>query len=85
MLIQDVASEFFVYLDAEQGCSPATIAAYRSDLKLFREFLSERETPLEVKDVTPDVLRTYVAAMSAQGLAPATRARRLHALRSLWR
>jgi site-specific recombinase XerD len=85
MLIQDVAREFFVYLDAEQGCSPSTTAAYRSDLKLFSEFLNNRETPPEVEAVTPDVLRSYVAAMSAQGLAASTRARRLHALRSLWR
>jgi site-specific recombinase XerD len=85
MLIQDVAREFFVYVNAERGCSPATISAYRSDLKLFCEFLRERGTPPEVEAVTPDVLRSYVAAMSASGLAPATRARRLHALRSLWR
>lgn len=85
MLIEDVAREFFVYLDAEQGCSPASIAAYRSDLKLFCEFVEARETPPDVEAITPDLLRSYVAAMSAQGLAPATRARRLHALRSLWR
>jgi len=85
MLIEDMAREFFVYLDAEQGCSAATIAAYRSDLKLFREFLQNDETRPIIEAVTPDVLRRYIAAMSAQGLAAATRARRLHALRSLWR
>ncbi|NLO04753.1 MAG: tyrosine-type recombinase/integrase [candidate division WS1 bacterium] len=85
MLIEDAAREFFVYLHAEKGCSPATVAAYRSDIKLFCEFLRDRETPPEIEAVTQDLLRNYVASMSALGLSPATRARRLHALRSLWR
>jgi site-specific recombinase XerD len=84
MLIEDVAREFFVYLDAEKGCSPATVQAYRSDLKLFRKFLQADETPSEVESITPAVLRRYIANMSEDGLAAATRGRRLYALRSLW-
>lgn len=84
MLIQDAAREFFMYLDAEKGCSPATIGAYRSDLKLFLEFLQDAGCPLEVEQVTPEVLRRYLAGMSAAGLSASTRARRLYALRSLW-
>lgn len=84
MLIEDVAREFFVYLDAEKGCSPATIEAYRSDLKLFREFLRDDGTVPHVGAITPEVLRRYIADMSAGGLAASTRGRRLYALRSLW-
>jgi len=84
MLIEDVAREFFVYLDAEKGCSPATIDAYRSDLRLFRQFLQDEGWSSGVDDVTPGVLRRYLAGMSAAGLSASTRARRLYALRSLW-
>lgn len=84
MLIEDVAREFFVYLDAEKGCSPSTIEAYRSDLKLFLAFLQEDSCPAEVERVAPDVLRRYLASMSAAGLSASTRGRRLYALRSLW-
>ncbi len=84
MLIEDVAREFFVYLDAEKGCSPATIEAYQSDLKLFRRFLRSDGTPQQIEAVTPAVLRRYIAGMSEDGLAASTRGRRLYALRSLW-
>lgn len=84
MLIEDAAREFFVYLDAEKGCSPATIEAYRSDLKLFRKFLRSDGTSQAIEEITPEVLRRYIAAMSSAGLAASTRARRLYALRSLW-
>lgn len=84
MLIEHVVREFFVYLKAERGCSPATIDAYRSDLKLFCEFLRADGTPQEIDAITPAVLRRYIAGMSDDGLAAATRGRRLYALRSLW-
>lgn len=84
MLIEDVAREFFVYLDAEKGCSPATIEAYGSDLKLFLRFLRGREVQAEVGSVTAKVLREYLADMSARGLSASTRGRRLYSLRSMW-
>lgn len=84
MLIEDVAREFFVYLDAEKGCSPATVEAYASDLKLFLRFLADRGRTAEVKSVTAAVLREYLAEMSARGLSASTRGRRLYSLRSMW-
>lgn len=84
MLIENVAREFFVYLDAEKGCSQATVEAYRSDLRLFLRFLQGDGCPAEVERVAPDVLRRYLASMSAAGLSASTRGRRLYALRSLW-
>ncbi len=84
MLIEDVAREFFVYLDAEKGCSPATIEAYRSDIRLFSQLLRSTGHTPEVEAITPEVLRQYLAAMSTAGLSASTRARRLYALRSLW-
>ena len=82
--IEDVAREFFVYLDAEKGCSRATIEAYASDLNLFVEFLVQRDRGAEVEAVTAELLREYLADMSARGLSASTRGRRLYALRSLW-
>ncbi len=84
MLIEDVAREFFVYLDAEKGCSPATIDAYGSDLRLFLAFLQDDGCCPDLAHVTAEVLRRYLARMSVAGLSASTRARRLYALRSLW-
>ncbi len=60
------------------------VEAYQSDLKLFAGFLQDAGLPVEVEQVTTDVLRRYLAGMSAAGLSASTRARRLYALRSLW-
>ena len=68
MLIEEAAREFFVYLDAEKGCSPATVEAYGSDLKWFLAFLRGVGCAPTVDTVTPDLLRKYLADMSARGL-----------------
>jgi site-specific recombinase XerD len=59
-----------------------TRRAYRSDLAPFAAWATARG--LEPPDLTPRLLRRFVAAQSEQGLAPATLARRLAALRGLF-
>lgn len=84
VLIREVADEFFLYLEAERGCSPLTVTAYQSDIDLFIDFLNGEGVPPTVADVTPRLLRQFLLAMKRDGLAASTRARRLYALRSLW-
>lgn len=84
MSIREAAQEFFLYLEAERGCSPLTVQAYRSDIDLFVAFLGESEVDPQVASVEPHLLRQFLLAMKRDGLAASTRARRLYALRSLW-
>ena len=74
---------FLDMLAAERGAAANTIAAYRRDLEHFAEFLAARETALE--QTAPADLVAYLRAASAEGLAPASRARRLSALRQLYK
>lgn len=75
--------QFLDMKSAERGASPNTLAAYRRDLDAAcaaleaagRTFLSAR--PLD--------LQTTLRAWSAEGLSPASRARRLSALRQLYK
>lgn len=84
MSIREAAQEFFLYLEAERGCSPLTVQAYRSDIDLFVAFLGESGVDPQVASVEPHLLRQFLLAMKRDGLAASTRARRLYALRSLW-
>jgi integrase/recombinase XerD len=59
--------------------SPRTVDAYRRDLGQLRERLGK---PLA--SASTDDLRTYVAGLRAEGLAPATIARRISAARSFF-
>ncbi|OGD72522.1 MAG: hypothetical protein A2Y64_03195 [Candidatus Coatesbacteria bacterium RBG_13_66_14] len=68
---------FLAHLAGERGCSPATIAAYRSDLCS----IERRAGPLD--GLTPAALVAYLREEREAGRAASTIRRRLAALRSL--
>jgi site-specific recombinase XerD len=78
------AEEFLACLQHEKGCSPLTITAYRSDLSQFLQFLGEQRVPATISNITTVVARQYVASVSRAGRKPATIARRLASLKSLF-
>ena len=79
----DPVADFLTHLALERRASPHTVAAYRGDLRELHAFLGERGTAVD--DAGPDDLIAFSEALSARGLAPATRRRRLAAARSLLR
>ena len=75
--------EFLVWLAAERGRSPNTLASYRRDLRHYQAWCSERGA--DVLTIGLDDLRQFVAERKASGLAPASVARQLAAIRMLHR
>jgi len=73
---------YLAALQAEQGVSPHTLAAYRRDLTDFLAFVPKRR-PLAA--VTPDDVIGYLGALRARGLRASSVARRLSSLRGLYR
>ncbi len=75
-----------LYLDmlsAERGSGVNTLAAYRRDLEDFSHFLSG--IGRSIATAKTDDLRAYLAALSRRGMLAATVARRLSAIRQLYR
>jgi integrase/recombinase XerD len=68
---------------AEIGAAPNTLAAYDRDLRDFESWLAGVARGLDT--ATRDDVESYLVACDAQGLARATRARRLSAIRQLYR
>jgi len=68
---------------AEQGAARNTRLAYGRDLADAAGWLAQRGGALA--SATRPEIETYLTHLDAQGLAPATRARRLSALRQLYR
>jgi site-specific recombinase XerD len=68
---------------AARAAAARTRRAYRADLAPFAVWASAQG--LDPADVTSRLLRRWVAGESSRGLAPATVARRLAALRGLFR
>src|ERR1700741_3079288 len=74
---------FLEMLAAERGAAANTLQAYRRDLEDFLGFLGRRAKPIAV--VAPAEIGAYLRALSEAGLAPASRARRLSAVRQLFK
>src|SRR5215831_4606588 len=74
---------FLEMLAAERGAAPNTIEAYRRDLEDFLGFIKERGQ--ELTRVAPAEIGAYLRARSEAGLAATSRARRLSAIRQLFK
>src|SRR3984957_18933810 len=73
---------FLDMLAAERGAGKNTLAAYGRDLEDFADHLSGRRS---VATATTDDIRAYLGELASRGLQPATVARRLSAIRQLYR
>src|SRR3954471_11691556 len=78
-----LADLFLDMLAAEQGAGDNTLDAYRRDLDDFSNFLSQAE--LGFADAGTEALRDYLADLDARGFKSSSVARRLSAMRHLFR
>ena len=80
---QSLIELFLDMLAAERGASANTLDAYRRDLTDFAADLAAAGTDVAAAD--SDSLRAHLGRLAKRGLAPATSARRLSAIRQLYR
>jgi integrase/recombinase XerC len=86
--MSELARQIERYLEelARGGASPHTVAAYRSDLRQFLEFLSPPEmAPPEPPAIDLLILREWLAALYGMKLEAVTIRRKLAAVRGLFR
>src|SRR6202043_2938702 len=74
---------FLDMLAAEQGAGPNTLDAYRRDLTDFSEFLAKSGRGFASAETQS--LRDYLADLDARGFKSSSAARRLSAMRHLFR
>src|ERR1700675_4702868 len=74
---------FLDMLAAEQGAGPNTLDAYRRDLTDFSEFLAR--SGRDFAGAETQALRDYLADLDTRGLKSTSVARRLSAMRHLYR
>lgn len=88
--MQVIFNRYTNYLEAERNASLYTVRNYTTDLlgspriKGFFTFLTERGTK-SLNEVDRSLLRDYLAYLMEQGLAKASIARKLSAIRSFYR
>lgn len=76
-------SEFCGYLQVEKGSRPATVEAYRRDLLQFAEHMELRDGVL--MGATQEDVRAFLAGMRANGVESRSLARKLSAIRGMYR
>lgn len=74
---------FLEALAAERGAAPNTINSYARDLNDFYGFVEAKGHAFET--LSRDDIEAYLIRCEAEGLAKSTRARRLSAIRQLYR
>jgi integrase/recombinase XerD len=84
MAISDpLVDAFLEMLAAERGAAANTLEAYRRDLENFSGFLASRNSM--IAGTRPADVAAYLKSLAEQGLAASSRARRLSALRQLFK
>ena len=82
----DSVALFLLYLDAQKGYSPATVAAYGTDLHGVHVFLERRDKGLhDPSAVTKNDVTAYLADLHRRKLAKSSVCRKLSALRAFYR
>ncbi len=84
IVLDDLIDRYLQSLRSVRRASDHTVAAYGADLAAFAEF-AEQGGAVSAEDVTLVLVRAYLARLAEADYAPATVARRLSALRSLYR
>ena len=77
--------QFADYLRLERNYSPKTVASYRRDLVLFRQFLADTDVGLDLLTADRDTVRLWVVDMMDKGEKSTTVNRKLSTLRSFYR
>lgn len=79
-------NDFLTYLEVARNASAHTIRSYRADLEDFAVFISERYPDYRLSDESFDIVGTaYLAVLKRSGLTDRSIARKLSALKSLYK
>lgn len=76
---------FLEHLAYERNYSEQTVAAYRSDLCQFWEFLESESLDLEPEEVTAEPIRDWIVALMDKGYTATSVNRKLSSLRAFYR
>lgn len=79
MADKELVDQFLEMLAAERGRAANSLSAYRRDIENFLEY-----TPDPLLETNSESIRSYLAALHADGLKVSTVARRLSAIRQLF-
>lgn len=84
MGIDDAIDQFLIYIKVERGLAPNTVTAYATDLAVFSRYLAQRSIHAP-GEVSSRIVVDFLMEQSDSGLSSRSQARRLVAIRGLFR
>jgi len=81
--MQKEIKAYLSYLEFEQNASPLTIKQYAHTLKLFTEFMNEKNTKLN--DIDHKFIRAFLAKLRERNLSNNTVSSRLYSIKSFFK
>lgn len=82
--MQIFIDEFITYINVEKGLSKNTIAAYRSDLDKFTNFLKKKKKVTSFREVTRDDILDLLTEEKINGKSPNSMSRSLVSIKMLF-
>lgn len=83
--MMEIKDQFLDYLKYELNRSPLTVVSYSEDFKKFEEYFQALEGQPTWETIDGDIIRNWMEQMVDEGNTTTTVARRLSALKSLYR
>ena len=80
-----VIQSFIDYLKFEKRYSLHTVQAYRDDLVAFFDFIEMQFGGMELKGVSPAIIRSWLASLKEEGLSSRSVTRKISSLRSFYK
>jgi integrase/recombinase XerD len=80
---RDLLREYLAYIQVEKGLAPNSLESYRRDLTRLVLWANKQGKPVE--QLTRGDLRSWIAELSREGLAPSSVSRAVSAARGLFR
>jgi integrase/recombinase XerC len=83
--LKAVIQSFIDYLKFEKRYSAHTIQAYRDDLVSFFDYIAVELGGMELKEISPPIIRSWLASLKETGLSSRSVNRKISTLRSFYK
>lgn len=85
MSVKVFIAEFLQYLQFEKRYSKHTVVSYENDLNSFISFLEKEFGEMNLREISPGLIRSWLAALKDSGMESRSINRKISALRSFFR
>lgn len=85
MLDNFIIKRFLIYIRLEQSLSDNSVAAYQHDIELFQQYLVLEKPSILLKDISQEIIESFLAYLFELGFSASSQARILSGLKKFFK